>query len=85
MADPVSLAVEATPAAAAPITGLIEEAGAAAAAHFEQLPDGEEGTALVTLTAATPYGSVPIGMWSFLRAADGTVKLAGAPEAGADG
>ncbi|MER7740037.1 hypothetical protein ABTX34_17260 [Streptomyces sp. NPDC096538] len=85
MADPVSLSVEATPAAAAPITGLIEEAGAVAAAHFEQLPDGEVGVALVTLTAATSYGSVPIGMWSFLRAADGAVTLAGALEADTDG
>ncbi|MEV5930928.1 hypothetical protein ACPCSG_23560 [Streptomyces cellulosae] len=85
MADPASLTLAASPAAAAPITGLIEEAGAAAAAHFAQLPDGDEGTALVTLTADTPYGRIPIGMWSFLRAADGSVSLAGALEEDADG
>ncbi|MGX1301345.1 hypothetical protein RKD35_002833 [Streptomyces albogriseolus] len=73
MADPVFLTDEATPEHAAPLVDLIEEAGAVATAHFDQLPVGEEGTVYVTLSARTMYGTVPLGMWGFFRAADTTV------------
>ncbi|MFK0063353.1 hypothetical protein ACIQTN_29510 [Streptomyces werraensis] len=78
MADPTFLTDEATPEHAAPLVDLIEEAGAAATAHFAQLPPGEEAAAYVTLTAPTAYGTVPLGMWGFQRAADGSVSLMGA-------
>ncbi|WP_411092309.1 hypothetical protein [Streptomyces sp. 049-1] len=80
MADPAFITDTAAPATAAPLVGLIEAAGDVAAAHFDQLPPGEEGSVYVTLLAATPYGTVPVGMWNFLRAADGTVTLAGAQQ-----
>jgi hypothetical protein len=80
MADPAFLTDEAAPEHAAPVVGLIEEAGDVAAAHFDQLPAGEEATAYVTLTARTRYGIVPIGYWGFERAADNSVTLIGAQQ-----
>ncbi|MYR59607.1 hypothetical protein GTY54_26350 [Streptomyces sp. SID625] len=85
MADPVFVTVEASPENAAPIVGLMEDAAAVAVAYFDQFPAGEEGTAFVTLTARTLYGTVPLGMWGFLRAADGTVTIAGTIEEDSDG
>ncbi|MEV0016687.1 hypothetical protein [Streptomyces tendae] len=87
MADPAYLTDEATPEQAAPITDLIEAAGAVATAHFDQLPVGEEGTVYVTLTARTLYGAVPLGMWGFFRAAGKTVPtlLGALPEVTAHG
>jgi hypothetical protein len=78
MADPAYLTNEASPTTAAPLVGLIEEAGDLAAALFEPLPAGEEATAYVTLIAPTAYGTVPLGMWGFQRAADGSVTILGA-------
>ncbi|MFF5968261.1 hypothetical protein ACFY64_31965 [Streptomyces collinus] len=85
MADPAFLNGQASAAAAAPIVDLIAEAGVVATGHFDQLPPGEEASVYVTLTADTGFGSIPLGMWNFLRSADGTVSLAGALEEGTDG
>ncbi|MFJ4469573.1 hypothetical protein ACIP2X_19060 [Streptomyces sp. NPDC089424] len=82
MADPSFVSGPASPASAAPIVDLIQEAAALAVAHFEQLPPGQEASAYVTLTSGTGYGVVTLGMWLFLRDASGTVTLSGAaPEA----
>ncbi|MCX4406448.1 MULTISPECIES: hypothetical protein [unclassified Streptomyces] len=85
MTDPVFVTDEASPESAAPIVGLIENAAAVAIAHFDQLPAGEEASVYVTLTARTGYGTIPLGMWSFLRAADNSVTLDGATQEGTDG
>jgi hypothetical protein len=82
--DPAFLTQEASPASAAPIVTLIDDAAAVALAHFEQQPAGET-TAYVTLTASTGYGLVPLGMWGFTRDADNTVTLIGAVQEGTDG
>ncbi|MGW3971200.1 hypothetical protein ACWEFD_18110 [Streptomyces ardesiacus] len=67
----------ASPERAAPLVGLIEEAGEVAMAHFDTLPPGE-AVVYVTLTAATAYGRLMLGMWGFQRTADGAVTLIGA-------
>ncbi|MDX3345894.1 hypothetical protein PV387_03445 [Streptomyces sp. ME02-6987-2C] len=78
MAEPVFLTEEATPQIAGAVVDLIEAAGAAATDHFDQLPADEEASVFVTLTGRTTWGTIPLGMWNFLRAADGTVSLNGA-------
>ncbi|PWI15969.1 hypothetical protein DI272_18720 [Streptomyces sp. Act143] len=85
MAEPAFLTDDASPEHAAAIVGLIQDAAAVAVTHFDQLPDGEEASVYVTLTADTGYGTIPLGMWGFLRAADNSVTLAGATQEGTDG
>ncbi|MFF4733349.1 hypothetical protein ACFY3M_50760 [Streptomyces mirabilis] len=85
MAEPAFLTDEASPETAAPIVGLIQDAAAVATARFDQLPVGEEASVYVTLTARTGYGTIPLGMWGFLRAADNSVTLVGATQEGTDG
>ncbi|WP_405759449.1 hypothetical protein OG234_13225 [Streptomyces sp. NBC_01420] len=77
MADPAFLSGTASPAGAAYLIGLIQEAGTIATAHFAQLPDGEEASAFVTLTAPTGYGVMFVGTWTFVRDAAGRVTLFG--------
>lgn len=82
MPDPAYVTGEATGPAAAPVIALVQEAGAAAADHFETLPPGEEASAYVILTSPTGYGRITLGAWLFLRDTTGTVTLHGAePEA----
>lgn len=85
MAELAYITEAASPEGAAPIVGLIEEAGAAATAHLDQLPAGEEANVMVTLTGETTYGHIPLGMWHFYRTADNAVHLSGATEVSADG
>jgi hypothetical protein len=85
VADPSTISGPATPAAAASVVALIQEAGALATDHFAQLPEGEEATVYVLLTAATGYGVITLGVWSFLRDAQGGVSLYGAQPEAVDG
>ncbi|MEU7323410.1 hypothetical protein ABZ682_23090 [Streptomyces griseoviridis] len=85
MADSEFLTGEASPEVAAPLVGLIGEAASVATLYFDQLANGEVSSAYVTLTADTSFGNVPLGIWNFLRAADGTVSLAGSSPEDNDG
>ncbi|MEW2568328.1 hypothetical protein [Streptomyces sp. NPDC047070] len=67
----------ATSAMAQIITDLVDEARGQAVTAFADLPPGEEGTVAVLLTADTAVGTVGIGMWTFVRDADGTVHAPG--------
>ncbi|PSK57978.1 hypothetical protein B0E38_01823 [Streptomyces sp. 111WW2] len=82
MADPAYVSGSASAASAASVVALVQEAAALAVAHFDQLPPDEEAAAYVTLTSSTGYGVITLGMWLFLRDAEGTVTLYGSePEA----
>ncbi|MER7842198.1 hypothetical protein ABTY98_41545 [Streptomyces sp. NPDC096040] len=82
MADPTFISGAASPASAAYIVDLIQEAAALAVTHFDQQPPGEEADVYVNLTASTGYGVLTLGTWLFHRDAAGAVTLAGAePEA----
>ncbi|MFF4900446.1 hypothetical protein [Streptomyces sp. NPDC001068] len=82
MDEPEFITGSASAEHAAYIVDLIQEAGALAAAHFEQLPPGEEASVYVTLTTSTGYGVITLGMWLFIRDGNGTVSLYGSePEA----
>lgn len=78
MADPAYVTGPASPQSAAYVVDLIREAAALAVDHFATLPDGEEATAYVLLTASTGYGVITLGMWGFTRDSAGRVALLGA-------
>ncbi|MDI9829697.1 hypothetical protein [Streptomyces sp. KAU_LT] len=77
MADPAYVTGAASQAAAAPLLGLVQEAAALAVAHFDQLPPGEEGMVHVLLNSPTGYGVITLGVWTFVRDAQGAVTLLG--------
>ncbi|MFJ4627173.1 hypothetical protein [Streptomyces sp. NPDC088847] len=83
MADPQFVSGPASQENAAYVVGLIQEAAALAVAHFEQQPD--EGTVTVILTAPTGYGVITLGVWTFLRDAEGAVTLFASDPEGSDG
>ncbi|MFZ4160445.1 hypothetical protein ACOZDE_18740 [Streptomyces griseoincarnatus] len=78
MADPAYVTGPASPQSAAYVVDLIREAAALAVDHFATLPDGEEATAYVLLTAPTGYGVITLGMWGFNRDSADRVTLLGA-------
>ncbi|MGA5202794.1 hypothetical protein [Streptomyces variegatus] len=85
MADPAHVTGHASPETAAPYVAAIQQAATLALDHFDQLPPGETGTVSVTLTTPTGYGVITLGIWTFDRAADGTVTLVGSTPEASDG
>jgi hypothetical protein len=72
VADPGAITAPASSALAQIIADLIDEAHTAAVAYFETQPAGA-ASVTVTLTTDTAVGTVPLGMWTFVRDEDGTI------------